>query len=92
MLYHYLHTGMHLRRCLPFQGTVWTLMVLVISEPLYQLSNALVVMKVHVLVFDTSPEPFHKQIIQCPTSAIHTNAYFTLQQLVVKTGLVNWLP
>ena len=91
-----LHAGMHPRRCVPVQGTVWTLMVIkfkVIDEPLCQLGNTLVVIEIDVLIFNTSPEPFYKYIVQCPASlpsilmSISRSSSFC-----VKTGLVNWLP
>ena len=64
----------------------------VVTEPLSQLCSALVVIEVDGFIFNASPEPFYKYIVQSPASAIRADEYFTLQQLRVKTGLVNWLP
>ena len=56
----------------------------VVPEPLSQLSNALVVIEVDVLIFDASPEPFYKYIVQRPAPAIHANESFTIQQPLCK--------
>jgi hypothetical protein len=50
----------------------------VVTEPLSELSHAVVVIEIDVLIFNTSPKPFHKHVVQCPASPIHADEYFTL--------------
>ena len=38
-----------------------------------QLQHGDVTFRIHILMFDATPEPFRKEIIQCPASAVHAN-------------------
>ena len=45
----------------------------VLRQAYPQLRHGDVTFRIQILMFDAAPEPFHKEIIQCPASPVHAN-------------------
>src|SRR5437016_2390110 len=44
-------------------------------QPAFCIRDRLILFEIHLLVLDTSPEPFHENVVQCSSSAIPTDAH-----------------
>src|SRR5438105_15648364 len=44
-------------------------------QPAFCIRDRLIILEIHLLIFDTSPESFHENVVQCSSSAIPTDAH-----------------
>src|SRR5881398_2715154 len=44
-------------------------------QPAFCIRDRLILLEIHLLILNTSPEPFNENVVQCSSSAIPTDAY-----------------
>ena len=46
-------------------------------QPFFCISYRLIIFDIHLLIFDTSPEPLNKNVVQCSSSTIPTDTHIS---------------
>src|SRR5450631_2696231 len=57
----------------------------VVRKPQQQIRHAFVPLQIHIFIFHCPPQPFDKNIVQCPTSSIHADRDTVLDQYTSET-------
>src|SRR5258708_8039926 len=55
-------------------------------QPHFCIRYRLIILEIHLLIFDTSPESFHENVDQCSSSAIPTDTHVCSLEPVRKLG------
>lgn len=65
----------------------------VFAQALDGLGDAIIVLQVDFLIFDTAPEPFNEDVVRCSTASVHTDGDLSLFENADKstTGELNTL-
>ena len=56
----------------------------IVLQSVFSVHDGLIILKIYLLIFHASPKPFHKNVVQCSSSAIPTDTHVSSFQPVDK--------